>query len=80
MLVLASAITSLAGCGTTTVEHIPVQEPIEVPARPELPLIEGRALNCVPAEAYEKLVIRDQMLQNHIERLEALLRTTHKEE
>lgn len=79
-LILASAITSIAGCGTTT-EYVPVPpEPIEIPVRPELPTIGGQALNCVPDDAYMDLVARDVMLQSHIQRLEALLRTTHEQD
>lgn len=78
-LILASAITSIAGC--TTTEYVPIPpEPIEVPARPDLPTIDEQALECLSADAYLDLVVRDEELQNHVRRLEALLRTTHAED
>lgn len=72
---LASAIISAAGC--TTTEYVYVQEPVPVPERPELPTIAPDELSCLSDSAYERLVVRDQMLQSHVRRLEALIRTTH---
>ena len=55
-----------------------VQEPLPLPDRPELPRIPGDDLMCVADDAYELLVRRDVLQAQHIHRLEAIIRTTHK--
>lgn len=65
------------GCATT--EWAFVQEPLPVPDRPNVPTIEAERLTCLSDEAFEDLVTRDTMLQQHILRLEAIIKTTHNE-
>lgn len=48
-----------------------------MPARPDVPTVKAAELTCLSDAAYEALAVRDQKLLNHIELLEALLRTTH---
>lgn len=68
-------IISVAGCATT--EPVFVQEPLPVPDRPSLPTINADSLQCLTDEAYEVLVVRDTMLQEHVKRLESIIQTTH---
>jgi len=74
-LALVAGIIFLAGCATT--EPVFVQEPLPVPDRPNLPALNADHLQCLSDEAYEALVVRDTMLQEHVKRLEAIIRTTH---
>ena len=55
-----------------------MSEPLPIPDRPTLPTIDESQLQCLNQEPYEDLAVRDQLLQEHIKRLEAILRTTHK--
>lgn len=68
-------IISVAGCATT--ESVFVQEPLPVPDRPNLPTLNADGLQCLTDEAYEALVVRDTMLQEHVKRLEAIILTTN---
>lgn len=72
---MVAVTTLLLGCATTTTEF--VQEPIPIPARPHLPVVQPDALQCISDDAYEALAIRDTLLQEHIRLLERLLLTTH---
>ena len=74
-LALVAGIIFLAGCATT--EPVFVQEPLPVPDRPNLPALNADHLQCLSDEAYEALVVRDTMLQEHVKRLEAIIRTTY---
>lgn len=74
-LVLAAAITFLSACATTTTEY--VQTPLPMPDRPTLPTVVADDLMCLGDEAYEALATRDTQLQEHVRRLEAIIRTTH---
>lgn len=75
-LVLAAAITLNAACSTTTTTEY-VQTPLPVPDRPTLPTVVADDLMCLGDEAYEALAVRDTQLQEHVRRLEAIIRTTH---
>lgn len=77
MLALVTALTLSAGCGTT--KTVFIQEPLPIPDRPDVPTLSPGELSCLSDEAYFKLVERDQMQFEHIKRLEAIIRTTHKE-
>ena len=48
-----------------------------MPDRPNLPTLNADSLQCLTGEAYEALVVRDTMLQEHVKRLEAIIQTTH---
>ena len=48
-----------------------------MPDRPNLPALNADHLQCLSDEAYEALVVRDTMLQEHMKRLEAIIRTTY---
>ena len=74
-LALVIGIIFLAGCATT--EPVFVQEPLPVPDRPNLPTLNADMLQCLSDDAYEALVVRDTMLQEHVRRLEAIIQTTH---
>lgn len=78
MLALVTALILSAGCATE-IRTVYVQEPLPLPDRPNVPTIKGEELACLSDEAYAKLVERDQMQFEHIRRLEAIIRTTHKE-
>ena len=69
---LLTAITLLSSCKTIYV-HIP----LPLPDRPVLPTISGAALQCVPDDDFSSLVLRDRLLQNHVTRLEEIIRGTH---
>lgn len=73
-LVLGAAIIS-SSC--TTTEPVFVQEPLTLPDRPTLPRIPADELACLADDAYEALVERDAIQASHIERLEAIILTTH---
>jgi len=75
-LALAAAIILVAGCATRT-ETVFVQEPLPIPDRPSVPTIQPDDLQCLSDDAYESLVVRDTMLQEHVRRLEAIIKTTH---
>ena len=75
-LVLGAGIISSSGCGTQT-RTVFIQEPLPIPDRPALPRIQGEDLLCIPDDAYVLLVERDALQAAHIERLEAILRSTH---
>lgn len=55
-----------------------VQEPLPLPDRPELPRIPADELMAISDEAFESLVKRDVLQAQHILRLEAIIKTTHK--
>lgn len=76
MLVMASAITLLAGCATTD-RVVYVQTELPLPDRPNVPTILPEELSCMADDAYFKLVERDQIQFEHIKRLEAIILTTH---
>ncbi|WP_026279093.1 hypothetical protein [Thioalkalivibrio sp. ARh3] len=74
-LALAAAIISSSGCATT--EYVYVAEPLPLPDRPALPRIAASDLECLTDEAYERLVERDALQDTHIERLKAIIESTH---
>lgn len=74
-LALGAAIILANGC--TVTETVFLQEPLPIPDRPALPRISATDLECLSDEAYEALVKRDAMQAAHIERLEAIILTTH---
>jgi hypothetical protein len=74
---MVAAITSSAGCATTT-EYRPVELPL--PDRPTLPTLQAGDLQCLSDAAYQGLVERDARLQAHVERLEAIILTTRASE
>jgi len=76
---VAVTILPMAGCETTP-DTIFVQEPLPVPDRPALPKVPADDMRCLPDDAYEALATRDAELQGHVGRLEAILRTTHRQE
>lgn len=76
-LALAAGITLLvAGCTTTKTDY--TAPPLPLPDRPSLPLVPAETLECLTDEDYEALAVRDAALQQHIRRLEAIIRTTHR--
>lgn len=75
-LILVGAITLAAGCATTE-RYVPLpQVALPLPTRPVVPVIEPDALACLSAPAYDALVTRDALLQAHIRRLEAVIKST----
>lgn len=73
---LVAGTILVAGCQTTETF---VQEPLPLPDTPTLPTTPASALECLTDDAYEALATRDAMLQAHVRRLEAIIRTTHDE-
>lgn len=71
----SALILSLTACGTTS--ELFVQEPLPLPDRPAVPTVAAAALVCLGDEAYEALAVRDQIRVEHIQRLEAIIRSTH---
>lgn len=69
---LLTATILLSSCRT-----VYVQVPLPLPDRPVLPKISGAALQCVADEDFSSLVLRDRLLQNHVTRLEEIIRQTH---
>ena len=76
-LALAIAIISLSNCSHLE-RLVFVQEPLPLPDRPELPRIPADELMSISDEAFESLVRRDVLQAQHILRLEAIIKTTHK--
>ena len=70
-------VATLSSC--SAVERLVfVQEPLPLPDRPELPRIPADELMSISDEAFESLVRRDVLQAQHILRLEAIIKTTHK--
>lgn len=76
-LALAAATTFLSSCSHLE-RLVFVSEPLPLPDRPELPRIPADELMTISDEAFESLVRRDVLQAQHIIRLEAIIRTTHK--
>jgi hypothetical protein len=68
LLTLLSA-TIFTSCASVTPS-------LEVPSRPSLPRISSDELECIAAETYMKLVLRDQLLQNYAVTLEEIIKST----
>jgi len=69
----------LSGCSLIPERTVYVQEPLPVPARPHLPTIPAKALECLSEQTYADLAERDAARRAHIERLEAIIDTTHEQ-
>ncbi len=75
VLALVAATILSSACVTERVRY--VQVPLLLPDRPELPRISSDELQCLGAPAYIDLVRRDVLQETHIDRLEAIINTTH---
>lgn len=51
--------------------------PLYMPPKPVLPSIEAKELLCLSEPAYKALVKRDLLLQQHIEKLRLIIKSTH---
>ena len=76
--VLAVVIVATLSSCSVVERMVFVQEPLPLPDRPELPRIPADELMSISDEAFESLVRRDVLQAQHILRLEAIIRTTHK--
>ncbi len=76
-LMLAAAIISSSACSwfQPRVEYIPVELPL--PPELELPSIPAQALQCVPQDAYDALVLRDRLQTERRKMLREIIRSTH---
>lgn len=73
----AIAITSLAiGSACTAPEVRYVTHPLELPVRPLLPVVRPDDLQCLPVDAYRRIVERERLRRNYAETLEAIIRST----
>ncbi len=75
VLALVAATILSSACVTERVRY--VQVPLLLPDRPELPRISSAELECLEAPAYVDLVRRNVLQATHIDRLEAIINTTH---
>ena len=72
ILILLTATIFLSSCITRY-----VNVPLPLPERPVLPLIESSHLQCIDDSTFSSLVLRDRLLQNHVTRLESIIKQTH---
>lgn len=56
-----------------------IDAPLYMPPIPLLPAIEDKELLCLSEPAYKALVKRDLLLQQHIEKLRLIIKSTHDE-
>jgi len=73
-VILLGTVGISQGCVKTV--YVPVPE-LPVPDRPQLVEIHPDSLECLSDETYEKLVVNDVTLIEHIKRLEDVIRQTH---
>ena len=78
LIVLALVIAATSSSCAPLERLVFVQEPLPLPDRPELPKIPADELMAISDEAFESLVKRDVLQAQHILRLEAIIKTTHK--
>lgn len=76
-IVLISTAFALSGCGEARVEY--VQTRLSAPESPAIPRISDAELSCTSDNVYGKLSNMHLILTNHIEKLEAIIKTTHGE-
>lgn len=77
MRTLILAVALLSGCTLIPERTVYLQEPLPVPERPALPTVLADDLACLDAHTYTDLAVRDAVLRAHVERLEAIIETTH---
>lgn len=73
----AAIILTLIISGCETVRY--VSSPLPLPARPVLPQIESKALQCLSPETYSDLVKRDMLRRQYANNLELIIESTHKD-
>lgn len=68
----------LVGCVSTPEPVIIYRTtPLPMPERPVLPVVDPEELGCLSDEAYERLLMREQLRRNYAEQLETIIRATH---
>lgn len=78
-LCLMLAFVLLAACAGK-VEYRYVDRPLSAPPKPVLPSIEEKELLCLSEPAYKALVKRDLLLQQHIESLRLIIKSTQNQD
>lgn len=67
-------IITASGCTTIRYQSIPL--PLE--ERPRLPAMNSQELMCLSDDAYKKMYLRESLLKEHRDKLEAVIKRTHK--
>lgn len=71
LIMLTSLAIILSSCGGF------IQPRLPLPDRPALPKIDKTKLRCLDNQSYKKLVKRDVLQKTHIDRLRAIIKSTH---
>lgn len=72
--VTVTTLIMLASCETVRYQ----QTPLTLPQKPWLPAIKSEQLECLSDDAYKNLVKRDLLRKQYSEKLEAIIKSTHK--
>jgi len=70
MRLILIGIIFLSGCAVQSVK-------LPLPTMGEVPKIQPAELQCLTNETYEKLRKRDIIRENHADKLESIIRSTH---
>ena len=68
---IAITLASLIGCSSYQIVALPL------PVMEELPRVQAVELQCLTGVTYDKLRRRDILQENHIDKLEGVIKSTH---
>lgn len=76
MLVIVTIWITLGSCSNTETRY--QSDPLSLPARPVLPSITAEELRQVADDVAWKIIERDRMRREYAEKLEAIIKATHR--
>lgn len=82
ILLIATLLTTTVSCTwqdqqKTKLIYTPIVIALPLPTQPALPAITAEQIACLPDSTVKSLILREQLLRDHIEALEMVIKATH---